>query len=210
MLGLCNQQFKTGVIMNQIFLKAILGSALILGAHGIAHAAPISCSTGIYDVSNLVEGSSACQRLAVPLDGHSANDDNDLINGAAFFGIDSWSREGKYDNMGNSGGQDLSALFNFTGNNQSGTFSYVGNAPHPGSIMLIFKDGNDTNLVAYLLENPYGTGLKYASPFIPGLFDVRNTRGISHISVYVSEEGEGGSTEVPEPGSLAIIPPVSE
>lgn len=192
--------------MNKLFLQKILGSALMFGTCAMAQAAPISCSTGSFDVSNMVQGASACQRLAVSTDGKSENDDNTLINNEAFFGIDSWSREGKYDNMNGSGGADDSGLFNFTGNNMAGTYSYVGTAPQPKSIMLVFKDGNDTNLVAYLLANPYGTG-NYASPFIPGLFDVPNTKGISHISVYISDDGEGGGdeTEVPEPASLAIL-----
>jgi len=64
--------------------------------------------------------------------------------------------------------------------------------------------GAKPNLVAYLLQSPYGTGT-YASPFIPGLFNVRNTKDISHISVYISDDGEGGGTEVPEPASVAIV-----
>lgn len=190
--------------MNKFFLKAVLSSALLCGTYGIAHAAPISCSSGGYDVSNKVQGASACERLAVPSGGPVVNDNETLINNEAFFGIDTWSFEGKYDNEEELGFVDSSSLFNFTGDGMSGTYSYVGTGPAPTSIMFVFKDGQDTNLVAYLLQSPYGTGT-YASPFIPGLFNVRNTKDISHISVYISDDGEGGGTEVPEPASVAIV-----
>lgn len=204
MLCLCNQLSKQGLIMNKFFLKALLGSALIFGAHGFAQAAPISCSSGPYDVSDKVEGSIECERLAVAPDGNSANDDEDLVNDEVFFGIDTWTLDGKYEEQRGLGYVDSSSLFDFTGDGQSGTYSYVGIAPHPASIMLVFKSGENTNLVAYLLQNPYGTG-DYESPFIPGLFNVNETKDISHISVYISDDGEGGQTEVPEPASLAII-----
>lgn len=191
--------------MKQLFLATLLGSTLMLGTQGVAQAAPISCSSGGFDVSNKVEGASECERLAVAQDGKSANDDEDLVNGEAFFGISTWSQEGKYEEVTKGSGlQDFSSLFDFTGDGQSGTYSYVGGTPQPTSVMFVFKDGDGTNLVAYLLANPYGTDLAYASPFIPGLFDVRNTKDISHISVYISDDGEGGQTEVPEPASLAI------
>lgn len=189
--------------MNKFFLKALLGSTLIYGAHGFAQAAPISCSSGAYDVSDKVQGSIDCERLAVAADGQTANDDMVLVNNEAFFGIDTWTLDGKYEEE-RGAYVDSSLLFNFTGDGQFGTYSYVGTAPYPASIMLVFKDGANTNLVAYLLQSPYGSG-DYASPFIPGLFNVNETKDMSHISVYISDDGEGGENEVPEPASLAIV-----
>lgn len=205
--------------------KSLLMACLsVLGFCGVATAAPISCATGSYDVSAKLVGASACERLAVT--GKSANDKVDLINKQGFFGTGTWQFEGKYDDMSASGGADDSALFDFTGGSKAGTLSYVGKLSDPIDIMLVFKSGNGTNLVAYLLDLPSATGITYSSPFIPGMFDVKNAKAVSHISVYTRPKTTGSSSdgtvkgpaletrpvevdengaEVPEPGTLALL-----
>lgn len=197
--------------------KSLLMACLsAYGFCGAAMAAPISCATGSYDVSAKLVGASACERLAVT--GKSANDKVDLINKQGFFGTGTWQFEGKYDDMGATGGTDDSGLFDFSGGSKAGTLSYVGSLSDPIDIMLVFKSGNGTNLVAYLLDSPSANGIKYSSPFIPGLFDVKNPKAVSHISVYTRvdtakgpeldtepvEIGENGA-DVPEPGTLALL-----
>jgi hypothetical protein len=99
-------------------------------------------------------------------------------------------------------------LFNFTGGKTSGTYSYVGGSPVPSDVILVFKDGDGTNLVAYLLQSPYGG--TYSTPFTNPPFPTNNgaTKDISHISVYY-RPGEGGGDEgggkVPEPATLALM-----
>jgi hypothetical protein len=73
--------------------------------------------------------------------------------------------------------------------------------------MFVFKDGSDTNLVAYLLTSPFGNG-SYATPFTEPPFDFtgNNARAISHISVYYQNGGTHNPPgEVPEPATLAIM-----
>ncbi|CAN7350626.1 PEP-CTERM sorting domain-containing protein [Massilia sp. LjRoot122] len=201
-----------------MFKKSLLMVCLsAFGFCGAVSAAPISCATGSYDVSAKLVGASACERLAVT--GKSANDKAELINKQGFFGTGTWQFEGKYDDLSASGGADDSALFDFSGGSKAGTFSYVGNLSDPLDIMFVFKSGNGTNLVAYLLDTPSATGIKYSSPFIPGLFDVKNAKAVSHISVYTRPKSTvkgpeletkpveigDNAADVPEPGTLALL-----
>jgi hypothetical protein len=112
--------------------------------------------------------------------------------------------------MNSVGGTDTSALFNFTGNNVSGSYIYAGGLPAPQDVMLVFKDGDNTNLVAYLLTMPYGGS--YSSPFTDPPFPLTGqsrVHDISHITVYYREgddgSGDPGGGEVPEPATLALI-----
>lgn len=166
-----------------------------------AIAAPVSCVTASHDISSKVEGAVDCQRLAVVQGQNSANDSATLMNAEAFFGISTWTREGKYDDIGSTSGTDSSTLFNFSGGSKAGTYSYIGPSNPALDVMLVFKSGMQTNLVAYLLKSPFGVGMDYSSPFIGGMFDFKNTKGISHISVYTSPK----SADVPEPASLALL-----
>ena len=196
------------MLANRKFLKAIAACSVIFAFQGAASAATVSCTGVGYDISTKVSGTSDCAILS-PL-GDNQNDNTSVVNGAGFFGITTWTFDGKYDGLGSSpGGTDDSSLFNFTGNNQSGTYSFVG-ATQPTSVMLVFKDGADTNLVAYLLQMPYGNGT-YASPFTDPPFDLKGASAIhdiSHISVYYSNDGgsgDPGGGEVPEPATLALV-----
>ena len=185
----------------------------ILFAAQSAYAAVESCS-GVtnpgglpYDISGKVSNTTSCAILS-PLTG-AQNDNLTLINNTAFFGISNRSFGGKYDNMDPSGGDDLSALFNFTGDSMSGTYAYAGGTPLPSDVMLVFKDGANTNLVAYLLNSTLsGT---YASPFTNPPFPLGrpSVKDISHISVYYrpgEDDGSGDPTgNVPEPATLALV-----
>jgi hypothetical protein len=132
------------------------------------------------------------------------------VNSAGFFGISNWLLDGKYDNLGPNSGTDTSALFNFTGGAQSGSYIYAGPNPAPTDVMLIFKDGEGTNLVGYLLSQPYGGN--YSSPFVDPPFPLPGDsviHDISHITVYYRNGDNGGGNsgggEVPEPATLALI-----
>jgi hypothetical protein len=192
--------------------KATAVCAILFAAQG-AYAAVEPCA-GVtnpgglsYDISGKVSNTTSCAILS-PLNG-AENDDLTLINNTAFFGISNWTFGGKYDNMDPSGGDDLSALFDFTGDSMSGTYAYVGGTPLPSDVMLVFKDGGDTNLVAYLLNSTLsGT---YDSPFTNPPFPLGrpSVKDISHISVYYrpgEDDGSGDPTgNVPEPATLALV-----
>ena len=184
--------------------------AVLLAAQGAAYAATISCTgtSPAYDISDKVSNTSNCAILQ-PIDANQ-NDNLAIVNSAGFFGISNWLLDGKYDNLTASGGTDTSALFNFTGGMQSGSYIYAGSTPAPTDVMLVFKDGEGTNPVAYLLTQPYGGD--YSSPFtdppfpLPGNSTIHN---ISHITVYYRNGDNGGGDtgggQVPEPASLALI-----
>lgn len=107
-----------------------------------------------------------------------------------FFGITDWEFEGK---IGvNDGGFDLSNAGDADGNSGSFDLSGLGLT---GQIMLIFKSGNGTGLVGYLLEELAG---EWESPFLnpPFSFNGGNPKSVSHISVYTS-----GVAAVPLPAA---------
>jgi hypothetical protein len=191
-------------MLNKNVLKAVLGCAALLMFQG-ASASTVVCSGDGYDVNKNVSTARDCAIL-LPLNG-AVNDHEDVVNTEQFFGIDNWMLDGKYDSVGESSGQDSSSLFDFTGGNQSGTYTYVGTGTAPTSIMFVFKDGGDTNLVAYLLTSPYDEGT-YATPFTepPFIFPGNDARAISHISVYYQHgDTPPPNHDVPEPATLAIM-----
>ena len=121
-------------------------------------------------------------------------------------------RDGKYDDLNTSSPTETSSLFDFAGGVQTGTYTYVGPTSQPSDVMFVFKDGDGTNLVAYLLKHPYGTGT-YSSPFTKPPFPLEDKgasvlHDISHISVYYAEgdgSGDEGGGKVPEPATLALF-----
>ena len=195
--------FRTNLV------KASVTCSILFAAQG-AFATTVSCTSvsPAYDISGKVSNTSNCAILS-PIDDNQNDNALSTINSGGFFGISDWVFGGKYDNMNSSGGTDTSALFNFSGNNVSGTYTYVGGTPAPQDVMLIFKDGDNTNLVGYLLKMPYGG--TYSSPFTDPPFPLNGAstvHNISHISVYYRNgdgSGDSGGGEVPEPATLALL-----
>jgi hypothetical protein len=188
--------------------KATVACAVLFAVQGAASASTILCTGSGYDISNKVSGSSDCAILS-PLDG-KVNDKLSDINTGDFFSITNWKSDGKYDNLNTSSPTDTSSLFDFTGGVQTGEYTYVGPTSQPSEVMFVFKDGDGTNLVAYLLAHPYGHGT-YSSPFTKPPFPLEGDsilHDISHISVYyVPGDGSGDTTggHVPEPATLALM-----
>lgn len=190
-------------LKNTVLVSAVLVSATVFSTE--ASASTISCSSLAGNLQSKVTPSTNCLVLQ-PLNGN-INDSVSppfptyTVNIESFFGFSDWAFDGKYDSIGGVSGIDNSSLFNFSGNNQAGTFTYAG-AGNFDDIMFVFKDGSDTNLVAYLLQ-PHVTNGSYSSPFTEPPFDFRqpNTKGISHISVYY----RAGDNTVPEPATLSLL-----
>lgn len=158
---------------------ALLSFALL----GQAQAGVINCPLNIADNVTRTVG---CQ--------YSTSAKQDFLNGSVitvnqeeFFGFDDWSFIDRDEPR----------------NGKSGSWSL----PQANlwqsydEIMLVFKSGNGTTLVGYLLDDDFTAG-QWNSPFEPSLFDVKNTKDVSHISIY----GRGTPVaSVPEPGSVALL-----
>lgn len=166
-------------------IATLIGSALLsLALLGQAHAGVIDCPRRIADN---VTGTEGCQ--------YSDSATQDFLNGRTitvnreeFFGFDDWAFIDR-DEPGRNGKNGSWAL------------------PEPDlwqvydEIMMVFKSGNGTTLVGYLLDDAATAG-QWSSPFEPSLFDVKNTKDVSHISFY----GRGTpAASVPEPGSVALL-----
>ncbi|MDZ7584734.1 MAG: PEP-CTERM sorting domain-containing protein [Thiobacillus sp.] len=196
---------KTNSIRSIVSASA-LGMVMGVAMAGNASAAFIACSGTGYDINDKVPTATDCTILG-PLNGHENDTLNPtmLVNDEAFFGISDWLFDGKWNEEKNLGFVDTSDLFDFTGDGQSGSFSYVGGASI-ADIMFIFKGGEGTNLVGYLVTQADGI---YATPFTNLPFPLTGNSAVkdtSHISVYY-RNGEGSKPrgQIPEPGVLLLV-----
>lgn len=183
-------------------LASTPGFLMSLAVSGTANAGFISCVGADYDISGKVSTATDCTILG-PLDG-AANDTPQpgFVNGQGFFGITNWLFDGKWNNT-DLGFVDTSSLFNFTGGGPSGGFTYVG-ASSISDIMFVFKDGNGTNLVGYMVTKNNGI---YSTPFTDPPFPLSGnsaSKDVSHISVYY-REGGSPPEQIPEPGVLFLM-----
>lgn len=168
--------------------STLLTTALVIAAP--AHAGTISpslaaCSGSLTD---LLPGATACSWIT-PLTS-MLNDKPELVNTLGFFGFDDWLFDGKWEE-----GSDSARLFDFSGDSRAGSYTYTGGSGI-ADILMLFKSGRGTSPVGYLVAAASGS---YVSPFLPGAFPVKNTKDISHISVYYRP----GSTSSPGGGDGA-------
>lgn len=201
---------KKSVLASTILASSIF--AIGLGLSEPASASFTSCTGTGYNIADNVSPTTDCAILD-PLDG-AVNDSvspppsSYTVNVESFFSYDDWLFDGKYDNIGDTSGTDGSSLFSFSGNNQSGTFTLTGSLTDIENVMLVFKDGGDTNLVAYMLDLTASIGGTYDSPFEepPFTFPGTGPRAISHISVYYrTGDGPPATGPVPEPGTVTLL-----
>ena len=141
---------------------------------------------------------SNCQYLTPPDPsnvGHIAD-----INAAGFFGFSDWTV-----NAGN--GQVNPS------NDQLGTWAITGVNFAAYDYMIVFKDGRDTNLVAFLFNEQFVNGV-WSTPFTSPPFDVRQPKDVSHYTIAQRLGTETpcdprvrdcGGNEVPEPDGIALI-----
>ncbi len=192
------------LLSSYLLSASALGLAMGLAISGNASASFISCTGGTgstsYDISGKVSTATACTILD-PLNGQKNDTPQPgFVNTEGFFGITNWLFNGKWD----IGTSETSSLFNFTGGGPSGAFSYVGGIS-TSDIMFVFKDGNDTNLVGYLVPTLSGT---YSTPFTNPPFTFNgapNGKDVSHISVYYRGGGGTPPQQIPEPGVLLLM-----
>lgn len=183
------------------FLAIAAASAAAFGLGSIANAAVVDCANGTPDVTSFVTGTSACQ-----FSDSENNDSNSAVNSEGFFGFNNWVQDAKDNNVnGVDEGANTYGL-EFTGGVQSGTWELTGLTSLPANLdfMLVFKAGNLNNtvpgaIVAYLLTDVMGT---YTSPNIATNGQM-NPRDISHISLYVRENGN--VPDVPLPAAAWLM-----
>lgn len=185
--------------------KVIIVASSLLAVH-TAHAALVSCPTSftanttakVTDNTGTVSAASDCEYLNNPDQNNVASVGN--INNAGFFGFSDW-------------------VLN-TGNDQrsveaaSGTWAITAADFAMYDYMIVFKDGADTNLVAFLLDGPYASG-RWSTPFTTEAFTFTNNgngngngptqKNVSHYTIVQRENGEGEENEVPEPGMLGLL-----
>ncbi|MDQ8023298.1 MAG: PEP-CTERM sorting domain-containing protein [Moraxellaceae bacterium] len=150
----------------------------------LAQAGTISCPASI---SNGVTGSIACEYSTASTQDF-LNTDPLTVNADAFFGFSDWIFGGKI---------GVNAGYSGTGTGMSGTW---GIPSLDGDVMLVFKSGNGTTVVGYLLADDTFGG-SWESPFEnPPFLTIPNTKNVSHISVYLRDSGE-----IPEPAPLALL-----
>ena len=157
-----------------------LSSVLIAGAGlmmiGSANAAWVDC--GSYAAANGIQPNGGCTVSTTATQDFLNATPMTVNDDGGAFGFTDWTFVSKDENGSATG--------------QSGTWSV--NAGDYSQVMAIFKSGSGTFLTGYLLQGSNGT---WTSPFQVGSI----IRDNSHISFY----GRMGTTEVPEPATLALL-----
>ena len=169
------------------FAAACVFSLSLLAPRG--EAAVIACEASI---AGNVTGTDSCQR--------SDSEDQDFlnptltVNDEQFFGFDDWAFVDRDEsaNLGQAGSWDISG-YDLTG---------------VTDVMLIFKSGQGTFLVGYLVSDGVTSG-DWTTPFTAPPFEFPGAtvaRDVSHISFYVRRGDEPPPvTDVPEPAPLALL-----
>lgn len=196
-------------MITKTYLNSLLAGLGLFALVASSQADTISCTGDGYDISTKVSGASDCLILS-PVNG-GVNDNTSppassyTVNTESFFGQNTWQFDGKFDVTEQT---NYSNFFSFSGNGQSGGYGFIG-TDSSMQFMFVLKDGNGTNLVAYLLSTPVPSGTNtYSTPFTNPPFSFTGdstSKDISHISVYYLSDPGGPSTGVPEPGTIAIL-----
>ncbi len=173
---------------------AVLGiGAASVPAHAVGFR---SCSVDGYNLSDNVTGATGCT-ISNDFNQDSVSSKKPLTvnQGEGFFNNTDWEFGGK---IGSDSG------YNGTGGGQSGSWdisNVISNAWD--DIMLVFKSGQGTQLVGYQLNDGVTSGT-WESPFAKAAFNFngKNTKDVSHISVYYRPGKEPPTQSVPEPTSM--------
>lgn len=160
---------------------ALVGFACVLPGQSAA-ATLNSCATGA------VSNTSACQYLTPPDTSYVASVSN--INAAGFFGFTDWESNNQ---------TQIDPA-----NNQSGTWTIANVDFATYDYAIFFKDGANTNLIGFLFDETASTGT-WTTPFTNPPFAGLNENQQKDVSHYTIVRHPGGTTEVPEPTTLAVL-----
>jgi hypothetical protein len=174
-------------------LSIVLGAAAMLFCAGqTTEAALVSCpasftTDGTAKVTHDNSTDTAalgCQYISPADNNNVANETN--VNAAGFFGSTNWDstsvdQEGGAGYAGNSGSWAIAAP-------DFATYDYI----------IVFKDGADTNLIAFLLNEEVSFG-DWTTPFTEPPFDFSGgstSHGVSHVSIFQTTDD---IPDVPDP-----------
>lgn len=181
-------------------VKAVLFVSTLAGAQA-AHAALVSCPTSfttnptakVENSGGTLTAASACQYVTPADNNNVASVAN--INTAGFFGTNTWQLNGSNLQVGPGG--------------PSGTWTIAGANFAAFDYMIVFKDGNGTNLTGFLFNELFSNGV-WSTPFTDPPFDLPGQSTSHDVSHYTIVQRTGrivppGGGEVPEPGILALM-----
>lgn len=182
-----------------------------LGASGNASATVMSCPANIADN---VDGGVDCEYSDSNPPNSSPASEETFVNSEMYFGMSNWLFAEREAEDGTVTAPAIDIGFGATfgpPDATSGTWSLDQAAFTTWDIMLVFKDGNDTQLVGYLMDitgdvscaGGVCTG-DWLSPFENPPFNVANPREVSHISAFVKDPGRPPGN-IPEPATLLLL-----
>jgi hypothetical protein len=194
-----------GFVMRRFLLSISVGLAMLSVGVTNASAALVSCpvtfttdgTAKVHDGSAaLLTAASDCEYISPPDNSNVANSAN--VNAAGFFGFSNWESAG--------------VLQFDPANDQSGTWAIVGANFATYDYMITFKDGANTNLVSFLLNESYSSG-GWSTPFVDPPFDLSGaSKDVSHFSIFrrvdcLPEDCPEPEPDpsVPEPTSLMLL-----
>lgn len=194
-----------------ISLKKLLGPASVMGLLAFvsfpndAGAATFSpCAGTGYDISGNMSGAIACTISDAEQD--FLNTDPITVNDPpGFFNETNWVFGGKI---------GVNTGYNGEGEGVSGTYDVTGVVNTAlTKVLAVFKDGNGTTLVGYLLDPVNGLSGDWSSPFVEPPFDFPGSspKDVSHISIYTADCPEGSfgcgpsTSPVPVPAGLPLM-----
>ena len=174
-------------------LTAVFAAAMglaIWGA-GSAQAAVMVCPT---EISGFVTDNLGCE-YSDAASQDFLNTDPITVNAEAFFDMTNWEFLTKNDSPGGDTG-----TFDFS----TAVAGIVLDTDEVlDGIMSIFKSGNGTTLVGYLLPASATSMTWTGNPFQDPPFNV--SRAISHISIYYKTRDGDGFIPMPEPAALGLF-----
>jgi hypothetical protein len=188
--------------MKNAALKYGIGAAALLAgamAFNPAQAALVDCPASfttdptakVEDPTGTTTAASACQYVEPPDNSNTASIEN--INEEGFFGHTDWE----------SNGQDQLAGAGQTG--ASGTWSIANPDFETFDYAIFFKDGSNTNLVGFLFNEDFTSGV-WSTPFTEPPFDLSGDSTSHDVSHFTIARVPGvDEVPVPEPSSLIVF-----
>lgn len=200
-------QTKTYRVQAKKVVKGVMLAGFLCGLASSAQAALISCTgafttdptSKVEDATGTMTATSACQYITPADSSNTAKLVN--INAAGFFGTSTWVAN-SLANTQLDPGNDLTDTWSITNANFA-LYDYI----------IVFKDGDGTNLTAFLFNELFTNGV-WSSPFASPIVDVSNPKEVSHYTIAQRDAVEVPCNpqiedcrprEIPEPTSIALM-----